>query len=38
MCGFSDGYAMNKFFKRHNRVNLSDFRALAKKKETDSVS
>lgn len=31
ICGFSDGYAMNKFFKRHNRVNLSEFRALAKK-------
>ena len=31
ICGFSDGYAMNKFFKRHNRVNLSEFRTLAKK-------
>lgn len=34
ICGFSDGYAMNKFFKRHNRVNLSEFRTLAKKKIT----
>lgn len=30
LCGFCDGYAMNKFFKRHNKVNLSDFRRLAK--------
>ena len=33
ICGFSDGYAMNKFFKRHNHVNLSDFRAISGKKE-----
>ena len=31
LCGFCDGYAMNKFFKRHNRVNLSDFRRLARR-------
>lgn len=34
LCGFCDGYAMNKFFKRHNRVNLSDFRRLAR--QTDA--
>ena len=33
ICGFSDGYAMNKFFKRHNKVNLSEFRALANRKQ-----
>ena len=31
VCGFSDGYALNKFFKRHNHVNLSEFRALSRK-------
>ena len=31
ICGFSDGYAMNRFFKRHNRVNLSEFRAISGK-------
>ena len=31
LCGFSDEYAMNKFFRRLNRVNLSDFRRLARK-------
>jgi len=36
ICAFSDGYAMNKFFKRHNRVNLSEFRALAKKGSTET--
>lgn len=32
LCGFSDEYAMNKFFKRHNRINLSDFRHLRGRK------
>ena len=31
VCGFSDGYALNKFFKRHNHVNLSEFRELSRK-------
>lgn len=31
LCGFCDGYSMNKFFKRHNKVNLSEFRSLAKR-------
>ncbi len=26
LCGFSDEYAMNKFFKRYNRICLSDYR------------
>lgn len=34
LCGFSDGYAMNKFFKRHNHVNLSEFRAISGKRKT----
>ena len=28
LCGFSDEYAMNKFFRRLNKINLSDFRRL----------
>ena len=31
LCGFSDEYAMNKFFRRYTLSNLSDFRAIAKK-------
>lgn len=31
LCGFSDEYAMNKFFKRYTLMNLSDFRAIAQK-------
>ena len=31
ICGFSDSYAMNKFFKRHNHVNLSEFRSISGK-------
>ena len=31
LCGFSDSYAMNRFFKRHNRVTLSEFRAISGK-------
>ena len=30
LCGFSDEYAMNKFFRRHSKINLSDFRRLRK--------
>lgn len=33
LCGFSDEYAMNKFFRRHNKTNLSEFRRIAKLKE-----
>ena len=33
LCGFSDEYAMNKFFRRLNRVNLSEFRRIAKEDE-----
>ena len=29
LCGFSDEYAMNKFFKRYNRMRLSDYRRTA---------
>lgn len=32
LCGFSDEYAMNKFFRRHTKSNLSDFRRLAYQK------
>ena len=32
LCGFSDEYAMNKFFRRYTLTNLSDFRTIAKKK------
>lgn len=32
LCGFSDEYAMNKFFKRYNRTNLSEFRAIGGKR------
>jgi len=31
LCGFSDEYAMNKFFRRYNLTNLSDFRAISRK-------
>ena len=34
LCGFSDEYAMNKFFRRYTRLNLSDFRAISKKAES----
>lgn len=30
LCGFSDEYAMNKFFRKHTLTNLSDFRKLTK--------
>ena len=30
LCGFSDEYAMNKFFKRYNRVKLSEYRRTAR--------
>ena len=33
LCGFSDEYAMNKFFRRYNLTNLSDFRAIARKQK-----
>ena len=29
LCGFCDEYAMNKFFKRYNRMRLSDYRRTA---------
>lgn len=31
LCGFSDEYAMNKFFRRYALMNLSEFRYIAKK-------
>lgn len=31
LCGFSDEYAMNKFFRRYEKVNLSAYRRTAKK-------
>ena len=34
LCGFSDEYAMNKFFKRHNLQSLSEFKALSSKKRS----
>ena len=33
LCGFCDEYAMNKFFKRYNLINLSDFRKLSSKRK-----
>lgn len=33
LCGFSDEYAMNKFFRRYNLTNLSDFRRINRKKD-----
>ncbi|MBQ8356774.1 MAG: helix-turn-helix domain-containing protein [Clostridia bacterium] len=32
LCDFCDEYAMNKFFKRYNRMRLSDYRRLARTK------
>ena len=32
LCGFSDEYAMNKFFKRYTLTSLSEFRAISKEK------
>ena len=34
LCGFSDEYAMNKFFKRYNNMRLSEYRRTAKHKVT----
>ena len=30
LCGFCDEYAMNKFFRRHSKTNLSEFRKISK--------
>lgn len=32
LCGFSDEYAMNKFFRRYSKTSLSDFRNIKRKK------
>lgn len=32
LCGFCDEYSMNKFFKRYNMTNLSEFRKLSERK------
>ena len=32
LCGFCDEYAMNKFFKRYNKMKLSDYRRNARQK------
>lgn len=34
LCGFSDGYAMNKFFKRHAKTTLSEFRRIARRERS----
>lgn len=34
LCGFSDEYAMNKFFRRHTKTNLSDFRRIARREKS----
>lgn len=34
LCGFSDEYAMNKFFKRYNKIGLSEYRRTAKHGKT----
>ena len=34
LCGFSDEYAMNKFFRRHNLTGLTEFKHLADKKRS----
>lgn len=31
LCGFSDEYAMNKFYRRHSKTTLSDFRNIKRK-------
>ncbi len=33
LCGFSDVYAMNRFFRRYNLTNLSTFRRLSKNRQ-----
>ena len=33
LCGFSDEYAMNKFFKRYTLTSLSEFRAISRQKK-----
>ncbi len=33
LCDFSDEYAMNKFFRRQSKINLSEFRRLGKRKQ-----
>ena len=37
LCGFSDEYAMNKFFKRYNKMRLSDYRRTARHKQTEKA-
>ena len=32
LCGFMDSYAMNKFFRRHNKISPSEFRQIRKPK------
>lgn len=36
LCGFSDEYAMNKFFKRYTLYNLTEYRALRETKASES--
>ena len=33
LCGFSDEYAMNKFFKRYNKTSLSEYRHTARRRQ-----
>ena len=33
LCGFSDEYAMNKFFKRYNKTSLSEYRRTARRRQ-----
>jgi len=33
LCGFCDEYSMNKFFRRYNKINLSEFRKLSDRKK-----
>ena len=37
LCGFCDEYAMNKFFKRYNKIRLSEYRRTARKNVTKKL-
>lgn len=37
LCGFADADAMNKFFKRYNKINLSSYREISGSKNADNL-
>lgn len=37
LCGFSDAYAMNRFFRRYNKINLSQYRRISGRKNGNNM-